>query len=126
MGKVLLERMLSLLPDIAAVYVLVRPKTRAGAAAISIDERLKQEVFESQIFEPLKDRMGDAFDGLFDSKVHAVSGDVAMDKPGPVPGNIQAFARRSRHNYSLRRGRLLRCAFGYGSETEYIGSRPNG
>ena len=85
MGKVLLERMLSLLPDIAAVYVLVRPKTRAGATAISIDERLKQEVFESQIFEPLKDRMGDAFDGLFDSKVHAVSGDVAMDKLGLDP-----------------------------------------
>ena len=85
MGKVLLERILSLLPDIAAVYVLVRPKTRAGSTAISIDERLKQEVFESQIFEPLKDRMGDAFDGLFDSKIHAVSGDVAMDKLGLDP-----------------------------------------
>ena len=85
MGKVLLERMLSLLPDIAVVYVLVRPKARAGATAISIDERLKQEVFESQIFEPLKDRMGDAFDGLFDSKVHAVSGDVAMDGLGLDP-----------------------------------------
>ena len=85
LGKVLLERMLSLLPDIAAVYVLVRPRTRAGATAISIDERLKQEVFESQIFEPLKDRMGDAFDSLFDSKVHAVSGDVAMDGLGLDP-----------------------------------------
>ena len=74
LGKVLLERMLSLLPDITAVYVLVRPKTRAGAASIPIDQRLKQEVFESQIFEPLKDRIGDAFDSLFDSKVHAVSG----------------------------------------------------
>ena len=85
LGKVLLERMLSLLPDITAVYVLVRPKTRAGAASIPIDQRLKQEVFESQIFEPLKDRIGDAFEGLFDSKVHAVSGDVGKDSLGLDP-----------------------------------------
>ncbi len=89
LGKVLLERMLSHLPDMASVYVLVRPKPRPGVAPVSIDARLRQEVFDSQIFDPLKERLGGEFDTLFDSKVHAVAGDVALDRLGLDPGDYQ-------------------------------------
>ena len=80
LGKVLLERLLSHLPDVERVYVLVRPKTRPGSSPVSIEERLKQEVYDSQIFDPLRDRLGSSFDSLFHSKVHAVAGDVASEK----------------------------------------------
>lgn len=82
LGKVLLERVLSHLPDVKKVYVLVRPKSRPGASPISIEDRLKQEVCDSQIFDPIRDRLGDCFDTLFHSKVEAVSGDVALEKLG--------------------------------------------
>ena len=85
LGKVLLERFLSHLAEVEKVYVLVRPKTRPGASPVSIEERLKQEVYDSQIFDPLKGRLGGPFDSLFHAKVQAVSGDVASEKLGLEP-----------------------------------------
>ena len=85
LGKVLLERVLCHLPEIETLYVLIRPRTRPGAPPISIEERLRQEVYDSQIFEPLKARLGDSFDALFHSKVKAVSGDVSLEELGLEP-----------------------------------------
>lgn len=85
LGKVLLERILSHLSATEKVYVLVRPKTRPGAPLISSEERLKQEVYDSQIFEPLKERLGESFDMLFHAKVQAVSGDVSSENLGLDP-----------------------------------------
>ena len=82
LGKVLLERFLSHLAEVKKVYVLVRSKTRPGASSVSIEERLRQEVYDSQIFDPLKDRLGQSFEALFHSRVQAISGDVASDKLG--------------------------------------------
>ncbi len=85
LGKVLLERFLSHLSDVNKVYVLVRPKTRPGASPVSVEDRLKQEVYDSQILDPLKSRLGDSFEALFNAKVQAVSGDVALDNLGLAP-----------------------------------------
>ena len=85
LGKVLLERVLCHLPEIETLYVLIRPRTRPGAPPISIEERLRQEVYDSQIFEPLKARLGDSFDALFHSRVKAVSGDVSSEELGLEP-----------------------------------------
>lgn len=82
LGKVLLERVLSHLAEVKKVYVLVRPKTRPAASPVSIEERLKQEVYDSQIFDPLKELLGGRFDSLFHSKVQAISGDVSSEKLG--------------------------------------------
>ena len=85
LGKVLLERFLSNLAEVEKVYVLVRPRTRAGAAPVSIEERLKQEVHDSQIFDPLRERLAGSFEALFQTKVQAVTGDVASEKLGLAP-----------------------------------------
>lgn len=84
-GKVMIETFLRQLRDVRRIYVLVRPKTRPGGQAISCEERLRQEVLDSQAFDPLREELGGSLLELFQEKVHAVSGDLSLDDMGLDP-----------------------------------------
>ncbi len=84
-GKVMIETFLRQLRDVRRIYVLVRPKTRPGGQALSCEERLRQEVLDSQAFDPLREQLGGSLQELFQEKVHAVSGDLSLDGMGLDP-----------------------------------------
>ena len=82
LGKVLLERMLSHFPDLTRIHVLIRGKNRPGSTAMSSLERLRREVQDSEVFGPLKKRIGSSFETFFEEKVQAVPGDMSQEKLG--------------------------------------------
>lgn len=86
-GKCLVEKLLATVPDIAGIHVLIR--ARAGSSGFlspfhprffnpvellfsAAAERMRVEIFESQIFSRLRTLRGPAFDAELRSKVHAV------------------------------------------------------
>lgn len=46
LGKTLIEKIFRSMPEFKCIYAIIRPKK-----AININERLEQEVFQSEIFE---------------------------------------------------------------------------
>ena len=86
LGKVFLEKLLRLKIDsLTRVYVLIRAKKvkqrNADGTSIEslrqVDERLRLEIFESPIFDRLKEERGaDVFARQFNEKVCAVSGQL--------------------------------------------------
>ena len=67
-GKVILEKMLRSLSSMKRVYVLVRPRKNQHP-----QDRLRQEIFTSPIFDPLRQSIPN-FDAFCDEKVVAVGG----------------------------------------------------
>ncbi|MCH7997565.1 MAG: SDR family oxidoreductase [Chloroflexi bacterium] len=92
-GKVMIETFLRRLRDVRRIYVLVRPKTRPGGQAISCEDRLLQEVLDSQAFDPLREQLGGSLLELFQEKVHAVSGDLSLDDMGLDPETYRRLQR---------------------------------
>ena len=92
-GKVMIETFLRRLRDVRRIYVLVRPKTRPGGQAISCEDRLLQEVLDSQAFDPLREQLGGSLLELFQEKVHAISGDLSLDEMGLDPETYRRLQR---------------------------------
>ena len=81
-GKVLIEKVLRQLPQIRRVYILTRPKSKAGGISIPVQERLRQEIRDATAFDLLRLEHGTNFHQFFDDKVIAIEGDVAQDNLG--------------------------------------------
>ena len=76
-GKVILAMLLDRRPDIGRVFVLVRP--RAGKES---QDRFFESILASPAFDPLRARMGPAFDALLREKVEVVCGDLTKPRCG--------------------------------------------
>lgn len=72
LGTAVLEKLLRAVPG-CRVLTLIRPG-RTGA-----ERRLRQEVLASAAFGPLRDAMGDRFDGLVGTRVIPLAGDLGRD-----------------------------------------------
>lgn len=82
-GKVLLYKILSEIPDIKNVYLLCRgKKPRRSNKVLNPQERLEKEVLGSQCFEPLRQRLGKEKWASLSSRVKAVNGDITLDGLG--------------------------------------------
>jgi long-chain acyl-CoA synthetase len=81
LGKALVEKVLRSLPGVRRVYLLIRPKDRAGRP-VSADERFWGEVLKSSIFDRLKREHGDGFDAFVEQRVAVVNGDLTDDRLG--------------------------------------------
>ena len=81
-GKVLVEAMLRQLSDIEKIYVLIRPKPRPGGVTVTSEDRLRQEVQGSAAFDLPRSEQRENLSDLFQSKVKAVEGDLALEKMG--------------------------------------------
>ena len=85
LGKIVLEKILRSIPDVAQVYVLVRP--RKGSSA---DERMHAEVISSEVFTRLKGEIGmPAFQELVRNKVRALPGELTLAEIGLSPEHLQ-------------------------------------
>jgi glyceronephosphate O-acyltransferase len=78
-GKVALEKILRSLPDVAVVYVFIRP-----SKGKSPQKRLMEDIMASPIFERLHKEIGSRkiFEDYFRSKLIAVGGDMLAFKEG--------------------------------------------
>lgn len=82
-GKVLLFKILSEVPDIKSVYLLCRgKKPRRSNKFLQPQERLQEEVLGSPCFDPLRKRLGKAKWAELSSRVKAVNGDITQDGLG--------------------------------------------
>src|SRR5262245_55425117 len=53
LGKAIVEKMLRSLPDTGKIYLLIRPKDR-GSRSVAADQRFRDEVLKSSIFDRLR------------------------------------------------------------------------
>src|SRR6185369_15892332 len=72
LGKVWVSMLLHRFPDIAHLYLLVRPK-----ADQTPEERFWSQIATSAVFDPIRERHpGEAFEAFLRAKITPVAGDV--------------------------------------------------
>ncbi|CAK65858.1 unnamed protein product (macronuclear) [Paramecium tetraurelia] len=76
-GKVLLEKTLRCLPNIACIYVLIRQKKGSN-----LMERFKREILDSQCFDRLRKTYGSGFEKFVSEKIYPIEGDMLKDGLG--------------------------------------------
>ena len=82
LGKAILEKLLRALPDVRCVFVLIRQKHLLNGTIASCEDRLRDEVLASSLFDRLRRTHGKIFDELANAKIVAVSGDLTEEKLG--------------------------------------------
>lgn len=88
-GKVLVEKLLWSVPEVAGLSLLIRARSRGEA-----DERLRREILASPPFARLRALHGEAWDGWARDKVRAVPGDLGRDRFGLAEGAYADLCRR--------------------------------
>lgn len=78
LGKVLLEKIIRSIPDIASINILIRANTQHNSA----QERFTNEVLSSSIFEHLKETDSDAFKHFCKTKLNIISGELTQKQFG--------------------------------------------
>ncbi|KAF8050583.1 hypothetical protein N665_1937s0012 [Sinapis alba] len=84
LAKVLVERVLSLQPNVKRLYLLVRASDKKSA-----EQRLHSEVFEKDLFKVLRKNIGDeSLNVLISEKVVPVPGDTSLNNMGVSDSNL--------------------------------------
>jgi long-chain acyl-CoA synthetase len=81
LGKALVEKMLRSLPQLERLYLLIRPKER-GSRAVAAQQRFRDELLKSNIFDRLRRELGDRFDDHVESRVAIIAGDLTDERFG--------------------------------------------
>ncbi len=89
-GKVVLEKLLRLHPDIGGIYLLIR-SSKGYADARS---RFEAEILSSSIFEPLRMKDGAQLQALCKGKLHFITGEVTHPRFGMAAEAFDALAQR--------------------------------
>uniref|UniRef100_A0A0D9XJ00 Fatty acyl-CoA reductase n=1 Tax=Leersia perrieri TaxID=77586 RepID=A0A0D9XJ00_9ORYZ len=76
-AKLVVEKILRLQPEVKRLYLLVR-----AADQVSAKERVRSEMMELQIFQPLRDKYQTHFNFWFWDKVFPLAGDVSLTNLG--------------------------------------------
>lgn len=82
LAKGFVEKILFSAPDVARIYLLIRPRSRSNGQIVSETERLESEILQSRAFERLRTKWGAAFASVMSGKVVAVAGDLTEDGLG--------------------------------------------
>ncbi|KAF8110540.1 hypothetical protein N665_0082s0011 [Sinapis alba] len=84
LGKVFVERILRLQPNVKRLYLLVRATDKKSA-----EQRLHSEVFEKDLFRVLRKNIGDeSLNALISEKVVPVPGDISLNNMGVSDSNL--------------------------------------
>ncbi|KAK9927289.1 hypothetical protein M0R45_024480 [Rubus argutus] len=76
-GKVLVEKILRVQPDVKKLYLLIR-----ASGANSATQRMHNEITGKELFKVLRKECGANFDSFISEKVVALSGDVTFEDLG--------------------------------------------
>ncbi len=82
LGKVLVEAILRVLPDVRRIYMLIRPRSDESGALRPVDRTMRAEIITSSAFDGLRNRHGSCFDQFIDQRIEAVAGDLAEPRLG--------------------------------------------
>ncbi|KAL6838391.1 hypothetical protein ACP4OV_031797 [Aristida adscensionis] len=77
LGKVLVEKILRVQPDIRRLFLLVR-----AADVETAKQRVQNEVTGREIFQVLKEKHGNGFEDFIEEKVCPLAGDIIYEKLG--------------------------------------------
>lgn len=73
LGKVVLEKLIRAVPDIGAIYLLIRGGNKRHPDARS---RFLEEIATSSVFDRLREADSEAFDAFLEERIHCVTGEV--------------------------------------------------
>jgi len=88
LGKVVLEKLIRTVPDIGAVYLLIRGNKRHPDAR----SRFLNEIATSSVFDRLRETDAEALDGFIEDKIHCVTGEVTESEFGLPAGGYSELA----------------------------------
>lgn len=94
LGQPLLEKILWAAPEVERIHVLIRPKRPFGGEVQTPGERLRRELFQSSVFDRLRYRYGEEFEGFLEQKLVAVGGDISQEQLGIDPTVREDLRRR--------------------------------
>jgi long-chain acyl-CoA synthetase len=87
LGKVWVSMLLHRFPEVAHLYLLVRPKDDQSA-----EERFWSQIATSPVFDPLREKYpGDAFEAFLRDKITPVAGDVVLPLLGLGDDRVAAL-----------------------------------
>ncbi len=87
LGKVLVERLLRLAPDVERIYLLIRP------SGLTAPERFESEVVCSGAFDALAAVYGERWPGFVREKVVPIAGDITQPRLGLDAGTHDELTR---------------------------------
>jgi fatty acyl-CoA reductase len=88
LGKVLLEKIIRSIPDVASISILIR----ANSPDSSAQKRFESEVLTSSIFDHLKETDPDAFKHFCSTKLNIISGELTQKQFGLDTDNFASLA----------------------------------
>lgn len=92
LGKVLVERLLRCAPDLARIYLLIRPRYDAARQVVTAAARFDDEVLASPAFSTLARLWGNAWPAFARARLVPVSGDVATPRLGLAEADFEQLA----------------------------------
>lgn len=94
LGKVVLEKLLRLCPDVGPVFVLIRCTAQGSERRRQASTRLWQEVIASRAFDRLRAEWCEQFESRMAARLVPVPCDLAVDGLGLEPLDLQALHER--------------------------------
>ncbi|CAL5000565.1 unnamed protein product [Urochloa decumbens] len=89
LGKIVVEKILRVQPDANKIYLLVRGTTDASA-----QERVQQEVIDTELFGLLREKHGNGFQHFIHEKVVALAGDIVYENLGLEAPILKELAKK--------------------------------
>ncbi|KAI4313501.1 hypothetical protein L6164_026476 [Bauhinia variegata] len=83
-GKIFVEKILRVQPDVKKFYLLLRESNPCSAT-----ERMHNEVFGKDLFKVLREKLGGDFGSFISDKVMAVAGDISSENLGIRDVNLR-------------------------------------
>ncbi|KAL8147186.1 hypothetical protein AgCh_004781 [Apium graveolens] len=77
LAKVLIEKILRTVPDVGKIYLLIKAKNKEAA-----NERMKNEIIDTELFKCLKQKHGKSYQAFMSSKLFPVVGNVCESNLG--------------------------------------------
>ncbi|EEY56496.1 fatty acyl-CoA reductase, putative [Phytophthora infestans T30-4] len=77
LAKTVIEKLLRCTPNIAKIFVLIRPRKGVASA-----ERLQKEIIDSRVFDRLRAERPNDFEAFAREKLHAIAGDITTPDLG--------------------------------------------
>mgnify|MGYP000350116269 FL=1 len=90
LGKVLLEKIIRSMPDVASINVLIRGNSKYQTG----QERFEKEILCSSIFDQLKSSDESAFKQFCDTKLHVITGELTQTEFGLETDAFTALAQK--------------------------------
>ncbi|XP_066340749.1 probable fatty acyl-CoA reductase 4 [Miscanthus floridulus] len=88
LGKVLVEKILRVQPDVKKLFLLIR-----AADVESAKQRLENKVTGREIFQILKEKHGNGFESFIQEKVCPLPGDVMYENLGLGPAKLRELCK---------------------------------